>query len=163
MDIDIIDLTSPEYSSLSNIQLAMVRAAQAKKNEIEARAEEEKGKYFRKFLSNQVARSSMCRQIVAEIDAKTQTQVEVVREDLRHQLNYEELFSEGNEYGPYRYPENPNYNLTYPERFIVVRNFYMHLTTNPEARLEAFSMDSLARTYLGEHYQSLYELLASYC
>ena len=42
MTIDIIDLTDPEYNDLSAVQLAMVRVAQTKKNEILAQAQEEK-------------------------------------------------------------------------------------------------------------------------
>lgn len=86
-----------------------------------------------------------------------------VREDLIHQLAYESLGSEGNDKGPYRYPENPNYNLTYSQRFLVVRAYYMGVTSDADARLQAFAMDSLARSYLGEYYQTLYDLLASYC
>lgn len=86
-----------------------------------------------------------------------------MREDLNHQLAYESIGSEGNENGPYRYPENPNYSLSNSQRFLVVRQYYMGVTTNAEARLQAYAMDTLARSYLGEFYQTLYELLASYC
>ena len=48
------------------------------------------------------------------------------------------------------------------QRFLVVRSYYMDITSDAEARLEAYAMDSLARTYLGEYYATLYELLASY-
>ena len=34
---------------------------------------------------------------------------------------------------------------------------------DPDARLQAYAMDTLARSYLGEFYQTLYYLLASYC
>ncbi len=163
MDIDIIDLTSPDYANLSRIQLAMVRAAQAKKNEILSDAEREKGEYFRMLLSNRMARSSMRTKKNEEIDAQAAEKIDVVRSDLIYQLAYEGIYSEGNEYGPYRYPENPNYNLAYPQRFIEVRNYYMGLPVDAETRLSAYSMDSLARSYLGEYYQSLYDLLASYC
>ncbi len=162
MDIDIVDLTSPDYADLSAVQLAMVRAAQAKKNKILADAEQEKGEFFRLLLSNRTARSSMRTDKNAEIDAEAARQIEVVKSDLNYQIAYEEIASEGNEYGPYRYPENPNYNLTYPQRFILVRNYYMDLTSDAEARLQAYTMDTLAREYLGEYYESLYSLLASY-
>ena len=42
MTIDIIDLTDPEYADLNAVQLSMVRVAQGKKDDILARAEEEK-------------------------------------------------------------------------------------------------------------------------
>ncbi len=162
MDIDIIDLTNPDYADLSKVQLAMVRAAQAKKNDILSQAEQDKGEFFRLLLSDNVVRSSMRAEKETEIDTLAQAEIDVVRSDLIYQLAYEGISSEGNEYGPYRYPENPNYNLTYPQRFIVVRNYYMDLTSDANARVQAYSMDSLARSYLGEYYQTLYDLLVTY-
>lgn len=163
MVIDIVDLTSSQYQNLSAVQLAMVRAAQAKKDAILLKAETEKAQIFRLMLSNQTARSSALQNEYDAIDAQAETDVNVVKEDLNYQLAYETVYSEGNENGVYRYPENPNYNLTYSQRFIAVRQYYMDLTSDADARLQAYAMDTLARSYLGEYYQTLYELLASYC
>lgn len=163
MVIDIIDPNAPEYQNLTNLQLAMIRAAQTEKDQILASAEEEKEKVFLKLLKNNMARSSVYRNRCDEIDAEAAGKVDVVREDLLHRLAYESLYGDENENGKYRYPENPNYNLDYPQRFLVVRDYYMHVTANSQARLDAYSMDSLARSYLGEFYQTLYDLLASYC
>ena len=141
MIIDIIDLTDAEYSDLSAVQMAMVREAQEKKNKILAETEQQKEEYL----------SMLVEQIAA------------VKDDLDYQLAYEALGSEGDENGPYRYPENPNYNLTPSQRFLVVRNYYMQSTEDPDARLAAYAQDTLARQYLGEFYVTLYDLLAAYC
>ena len=163
MTIDIVDLTSPQYSDLSPVQLAMVRAAQSKKDKIVAKAEKDKNelKYF--MIANNTARSTALREAIAEIDAQKEKDIETVKADLDYQLAYEALGQEGNENGPYRYPQNPNYNLSYSERFLVVRQYYMDVTSDPNARLAAYNADTLARTYLGEYYKTLYELLLSYC
>ena len=163
MTIDIVDLTSPEYSGLSPIQLAMVRAAQAKKDKTVADAEKEKRELKFFMMSNNAARSTALKYAIASIESKKQSDIEVIKSDLDYQLAYEALGSEGNENGPYRYPQNPNYNLGYSERFLVVRKYYMDVTSDPEARLKAYGADSLARSYLGEYYQTLYDLLRSYC
>ena len=163
MTIDIIDITLPEYADLSAVQLSMVRAAQAKKDKLTAEAAERKTQIFYLALGNNTARSSALKCEREEIDEKLNKDVTAVREDLIHQLAYESLGSEGNDKGPYRYPENPNYNLTDSQRFLVVRAYYMGVTSDADARLQAFAMDSLARSYLGEYYQTLYDLLASYC
>ena len=162
MTIDIIDLTDPDYADLNAVQLAMVRAAQVKKDKIVAEADDAVRELFYLLLKNDNARSYVRTKEEARIRAQADAEIEAVREDLLYQLAYESIGSEGNEYGPYRYPENPNYNLTYAQRFLVVRNYYMQVESNPTARLEAFGMDSLARSYLGEFYQTLYEQLASY-
>ena len=163
MKIDIVDLSNPQYSNLSPVQLAMVRAAQAKKDKIEAEAEQNKNelKYF--MIANNTARSTALRDAIAQIDAQAENAVDAVRADLNYQLAYEAIGSEGNENGPYRYPQNPNYNLSYSERFLVVRQYYMDVTSDPNARLKAYAGDTLARSYLGEFYQTLYDLLLSYC
>ena len=163
MTIDIIDLTDPDYADLNAVQLSMVRVAQGKKNEILARAQEEKTQLQNQLFANNFVRSSVFEYTQDRIDEEAEAEVDVVKEDLLYQLAYESLGSEGNEMGPYRYPENPNYNLTASQRFLVVRNYYMDVTDDPDARLQAYSMDTLARTYLGEFYATLYDLLASYC
>ena len=163
MTIDIIDLNDPKYSDLSPVQLSMVRVAQAKKDKLLAGAEEEKEEMFEILTSNHFERSTAYNYYTKQVDDDAAAQIEAVREDLILQLAYESLGSEGDENGPYRYPQNPNYNLSYSERFLVVRNYYMEATDDPNARLQAYGMDTLARTYLGEFYQTLYDLLASYC
>ena len=163
MVIDIIDLSDENYKNLSAVQLAMVRAAQAKKDKLLSEADELCGELFRMALSNNALRSTALRDRLAKERADAQRQVEAVRADLLYQIAYEGIGSEGNEQGPYRYPENPNYNLSYSQRFLVVRNYNMQATDDPNARLQAFAMDTLAKEYLGEFYRTLYELLASYC
>ena len=163
MVIDIVDLTSDQYKNLSPVQLAMVRAAQVKKDKVVAEADKNKNelKYF--MIANNVARSTALRDAVKAIETQKNKDIEIIKNDLDYQLAYEALGTEGNENGPYRYPQNPNYNLSYSERFLVVRKYYMEITSDPNARLKAYAGDTLARSYLGEFYQTLYELLASYC
>ncbi len=163
MTIDIIDLTDPQYSQLNAVQLSMVRAAQGKKDKILAGAQTEKDELFRKMAANGIARSSAYSYAVQEIDEKAQSDVDVIKQDLLYQIAYENWQWEGNDSGPYRYPQNPNYNLTPSQRFLEVRTYYMSVTSDPDARLRAFEGDTLAKSYLGEFYVTLYDLLASYC
>lgn len=163
MTIDIIDLTLPEYSSLNAVQISMVRSAQVKKNKIMAAANDKLMKLMFQMIGNNTARSTVYQAEKAAITAQAEADVEVVLEDLKLLLAYDLTSADGNESGPYRYPENPNYNLTASERFLAVRTYYMEATSDPNARLQAYAMDTLARSYLGEYYQTLYELLASYC
>lgn len=163
MTIDIVDLTDPEYSDLNAVQVAMVREAQQKKNEILERAEQQKEEYLSMLIAGNMARNTFYELTKARIDAEAQEEIAAVKDDLDYQLAYEALGSEGDENGPYRYPENPNYNLVPSQRFLVVRNYYMQSTDDPDARLAAYAADTLARSYLGEFYTTLYDLLAAYC
>ena len=162
MIVDILDYTDEELRKLSPVQLAMVYSAQTQKNEILAKAEAKKQKRLNTLLSHNAARSSMLQDSVSEIDTDAQMQVDVVKEDLLYRLAYGN-YAEGNENGPYRYPENPNYNLSFEQRFLVVRDYYMYVTNNAQTRLSLFRLDTLAPEYLGKYYQTLYDLLASYC
>ncbi len=162
MTIDIIDLTDPQFADLNAVQRAMVRAAQVRKNNAVAEADDAVAALFYLLLGKDNLRSSVRQKEEARIRAQEDAEIEAIREDLLQQLAYESIGSEENEFGPYRYPENPNYNLSFSQRYLVVRNYYMQVTTNPQARLDAYGMDTLARSYLGEYYQTLYEQLASY-
>ena len=146
MTIDIVDLTDEKYADLNAVQMAMVRAAQVKKNEIVAEADEEKASIQRQLVANNFARSYVQVMANARINTAQYKAIEALKEELDYQLAYESLGSEGNEQGPYRYPENPNYNLTPSQRFLVVREYYMSVTDDPDARLQAYTVDFVART-----------------
>ncbi len=163
MVIDIIDLTDDAYADLTGVQLAMVNAAQVRKNAILAAAAEQKQELFLSLLARNAVRSSAYEAQADKIDVDAQAEIDVVKEDLLYQIAYDNSLTQGNESGVYRYPENPNYQLSYPQRFLAVREYYMNVTSDATARLQAYAMDTLARTYLGEYFQTLYELLASYC
>ena len=163
MQIDVIDLTNPCYSALSPVQLAAVRAAQVKKNKAVAATEEKKQKFINKLVSNHFSHSLVYSLQQSLFDEELERDVDMIREELLYTLAYKTTGKEGNEFGPYSYPENPDYSLTESQRFILVRQYYMDLTTDPRARLEAYAGDSLARGYLGRFYDTLYEMLKSYC
>ena len=162
MIIDIIDLTDEQFADLNAVQMAMVRAAQTEKNDILAEAEEQKGEIFRRLLTNGTARSSYYDDRAEAIDEEAAAKVAAVKDDLLYQIAYDHDAGDGNEDRPYRYPENPIYYPSASQRFLVVRSYYMEITSDAEARLEAYAMDTLARSYLGEYYATLYDLLASY-
>jgi len=163
MTIDIIDLTQEPYQNLNATQMAMVRAAQAEKDEITASAAQEKEKLFLTLLEHNVVRNSVLPEQERAIDAEAERKIAVVREDLLYRLVYDIKIDSGNELGQYSYPDNPNFDLSPSQRFIVVRNYYMGLTSDPNSRLSAYAADTFARTYLGDYYSTLYDLLASYC
>ena len=163
MEIDIIDLTSEEYADLNAIQMTMVYDAQKRKNAALASSESKKQSMIRRLVDLGTVRSTLRAAEEARLDQEAADKIEAIKFDLTRSLAYEKLQSSGNAQGPYSYPSNPNYYLTMSERFLVVRNYYMNATSDPQARLAAFGADSLARQYLGEYYQTLYDLLASYC
>lgn len=95
--IDIIDLTQEEYQNLNSVQLAMVRAAQAQKDQILAQAEQKKEKAFYTLLKHNVARNTAIPEQNAAIDLAAEKEIDVVREDLVYRLAYSSDLSGGNE------------------------------------------------------------------
>lgn len=162
MTIDIVDLTDPAYQGLNATQLSSVREAQAKKNELTRKYRESVKSLFYHFVGNNTAHSSALDRELQALGERLTEEVDALREELLEEISREIIDPDGNEYGPYSYPENPNYSLNYSQRFLVVRSYYMKAESNAYARLEAYKIDSLARTYLGDYYQTLYDLLASY-
>ncbi len=62
-----------------------------------------------------------------------------------------------------QYPDNPDYALSPKERISVVKAYYMSVTSDPVKRIEMYSIDSRARTYLiGEDYWLLYGVLLEF-
>lgn len=162
MDIDVIDLTLPQYKDMNAIQLAMVKDAQVRKNAEMARAAEEKEKLFRKLLGNNTAQSSMYDAECERINTDRDYNVTVIVEELKYSLAYNDLMQGGNDQGPYSYPANPNYFLTPPDRFLVVRTYYMTNYVDAAMRYQVYQKDALAQHYLGEYYKTLWDILAKY-
>lgn len=161
MNIDIIDIDSETYENLSSLQLSLIVEAQTKKDNILAAADAKKQKQFHAFLKNNTARSSIVKDYNAKIDTEAERQIQAVREELIYVIAFENRFQDGNEFGKYSYPDNPNMNLTPSERFLVVREYYMKIS-GAQKRFELFQQDEFAVTYLGEFYRTLYDLLRSY-
>lgn len=158
MIVDIIDLTEDGYSNLSAVQLSLVYSAQREKNEVLADADEKKTKELNRLLSQGMARSTLLTDYNQKIDSQTNEKVEAIKEDLLYRL----IYSDEEKNGGYSYPENPNYELSLQQRFLVVRDYYMRLTTNPNWRLTLFGRDAFAAEYLQEYYSNLYDLFLSY-
>lgn len=161
MKIDIIDIDDDTYQQLTSLQLSLIVEAQAKKDDILAKAQTNKQKQFQIFVTNNVARSSLVQDYNAELDTKAERQIQAIREQLLYDIALKNRFQDGNEFGKYSYPANPNPNLTESERFLVVREYYMQIS-NAQKRFEEFQQDEFAVTYLGKFYRTLYELLKSY-
>ncbi len=163
MIIDIVSIPSDKYSNLSHKNMAKLRAAQVKKNAVVAEAQKKINSMFDRMSARHFVQSTAYELYVKDVNAQVDQAIADIIDELDFQLAEDSDNGKGNQYGPYRYPENPNYDLSDSERFLAVENYYMSATKDPNARLQAYSMDALAREYLGQYYQTLYDLLASYC
>ena len=54
-----------------------------------------------------------------------------------------------------------DYNLSYNERYVIVRDFYLAIPDTDE-RLALYGADEVAKKYLSSYYSTLYSVLATY-
>ena len=160
MKIDIVDFTRDRYKGLLPDQLAMVRAAQVKKDNLEAAAEREKRELRWRMTANNVLNSSNLAFRLQAIEDRLREQVELVKIELDYKLGKSP--EGGNEYGEYSYPDNPDYSLSMADRFWAVHDYYMALTNDADERVKLFAADEFAKVYLENFYQTLYERFVLY-
>lgn len=160
MQYDIIDITEEELSQLSTIQIRLLRTAQQKKDEMCRNAERDKQLFYRIALTNGVFNSSIVAAKNREIDDELNLQLAILKDNLIYNMTLSEP-TNGDDVG-----ENPDvgyivdYSLSYNERFIIVRDYYLKIS-DPVERLNLYRADETARKYLSTYYTSLYDYFYS--
>lgn len=159
MKIDIISYTDEQFAGLTEAQLQEIRLVQAEKDELSARLEKAKEKEYFRILKNSTMRSLLYEQACARLDAEYEAEGERLRNGLIFYLQYT---CRGNDTSADDAPYMVNYALSYEERYVIVREYYMSAYDDASQRFEAFRLDVIARNYLGEYYATLSDYLRSY-
>ncbi len=154
MTIDIITFTDAQYSALNGEQLQEVMIAQTKKDRLLSALAEKKRKEKFRLLKNGIFRSGIYEALCAQWDSEYQTQLDKIKERLLFFLR----FSTKTE-TPIGHPYVVDYSLSYEERYMVVRDYYLANYSDPAERMEAFTKDTVAPSYLGEYYSTLHDYL----
>lgn len=160
MSYDILEGTDVEEENLSKAALSFVREAQSKKDSLAKALEKDKETLFYTLTKNGMARSSVYADGCAALDAEYAAAVAKVKDDLSFQIDF---LGGGAAAGDeeYCYPYNPDYSLDYAGRYYAVYNYYMSMT-DAKVRFALFQADTLAQSYLGDFYATLYEKLRIY-
>ena len=163
MDFDIIELTEEELDMLSTIQLKLLRTAQQNKNELYRRLQSDLQAYYLMCNTNNVYLSSLYQDKKAELEAEYDYEVEVLREQLLFNMALGEPTTggetgdDGNDDSGYIV----DYELSYIERYIQVRDFYLAID-DPSERMALLAADEVAQDYLGSYYTALYDYLSTF-
>ncbi len=163
MDFDIIDITEEETEMLSTIQLKLLRTAQQNKNALYHRMEQELTAYYCMCNTNNVYMSSLYQDKKAELEAEYEYQVGILREQLIFNMSLNEP-TDGDEVGDSGMDDSAyivDYTLSYLERYIIVRDYYLSIE-DPAERLALFAADETAQDYLGSYYTGLYDYLSTF-
>lgn len=162
MEFDIISVTEEYYAELNAKQRNFLRTAQKKKNALEKKAEKEIAQFRRKLYTNSVQTSTLLDQKTLEILTRLEYEIEIIREQLLYDMTVEEKPEkvEGPDHIGVEYLVD--YSLSYTERYVIVRDYYLSIP-DPQARVDLYLKDEVARDYLGRYYTSLYNVLLTYC
>lgn len=163
MTFDIIDISAEEAEGLDTLRLKLLRTAQQKKNELEHKLEAALAEQKRLAYSNGMENSTLYAQVAKELTDEYEYQVEILREQLIFNMtlgeptNGDETGGSGSDNSAYPV----DYELSYIDRYIVVRDYYLSIE-DPNERIALLAQDEVARKYLGTYYNTLFNYLVQF-
>ncbi len=163
MEFNIIPITDEEYSALTTVQKKLVRTAQKSKNELEHSMEQELVEFKMLLIADNMYNSSLYEAKAALLQQEVDYKVEILAEQLLFNMSLNEPTTDdetGNEGGDESAGYIVDYELSYLERYIIVRDYYLAIEDADE-RLALYAADETAQAYLGSYYSTLYDYLYS--
>lgn len=162
MTFDIVDITEDEVDLLTTVQKKLLRTAQQKKNEMVRKRDEQLFELKIMCNSNNMASSCVYAQTAAKIQSDYQTQLDILVEQLQFNMSLREPTS-GDETGGSGTDNTGyivDYELSYLERYIAVRDYYLTIE-DPAERIALLQADTVAMEYLGTYYSTLFDYLVA--
>jgi len=163
MTFDIIEITDTEVEALDLVQVKMLRTAQQKKNVLDKKYTEKILECEMMAFSNGVYNSSILETAKQSVDDEYNAQVEELREQLLFNMNAREP-THDDETGGSGTDDTGyvvDYELSYLERYIQVRDYYLSIS-DPYERLTLYEQDEVAIKYLRTYYNNLYDYLMQF-
>ena len=164
MEFDIINITATEIEKLSVVQMKMLRTAQQKKNELYHKVEKELKMYRAVALGAGMKYSSLIAEKERDLVREAEYQTAILADNLLYNMALNEPTT-GDDVGGEGGDEGAgyvvDYTLSYAERYVIVRDFYMAIE-DPQERLSLYLKDTTAKNYLSSYYNTLYEVLKAY-
>ena len=153
MTFDIIEISQQEAEQLATVQLKLLRTAQQKKNELEVKLNNQLEEYNILLYTNGTFDSSLYESFENQARAEYERQVEILREQLLFNMSLGEptVVGETGDSGHDNTGYVVDYELSYIERYIHVRDYYMTIA-DPNERLALLIADEVALKYLGQTY-----------
>lgn len=162
MIFDIIDITEAEVDLLTTVQKKLLRTAQQKKNEMVRKRDEQLFELRIMCNANNTDSSSIYGQSAAKIQNDYQTELDILIEQLQFNMSLREP-TNGDETGGSGTDNTAyivDYELSYLERYIIVRDYYLTIE-DPAERIALLQADTVAMEYLGTYYSVLFDYLVS--
>lgn len=166
MTFDIISITAEEIEQLPTVKQKLVRTAQQKKDELLHKLEAEKEEVKTLFYSNRAEGSTAADSYIAQLTAECDREVEILRDNLIFNLSVMDAPT-SDETGGDNGGDQPDvgyvvdYGLSYLERYVLVRDYYMTIA-DPNERLNLYIADEVAFKYLDSYYNYLFNYLITF-
>ena len=164
MKFDIISLTETELKALTVVQMKMLRTAQQKKDELEHKADKELEMFRTILLTAGMKNSTLYEQKKAELQEEVDYQTAILADNLIYNMSLNEP-TNGDELGGSGGDESAgyivDYSLSYNERYVIVRDYYLAIA-DPNERMALYAADDTAKKYLSSYYTTLYNVLYTY-
>lgn len=164
MQFDIIDITEDRLKELSVVQMKMLRTAQQKKDELVRKFEKELNMFRAVVFTSGMKNSTLIDDKDRELRDELGYQTALLADNLIYNMSLNEP-SNGGDIGGDGGDEEAgyivDYTLTYNERYIIVRDYYLAIT-DPDERMALYAADETAKKYLSSYYTTLYNVLATY-
>lgn len=162
MEYDIINITETELAALTVVQTRLLRTAQQKKNELYRKAEKELAAFRAFVLTSGMKNSTLVEDKRKELEAEAKYQTAILADNLIYNMSLNEPGGDmddgdGDESAGYIV----DYTLSYNERYVIVRDFYLAIP-DPDERMALYAADETAKKYLASYYSTLYNVLATY-
>ncbi len=160
MTFDIIDITQDEVDLLTTVQKKLLRTAQQKKDEMVRKRDKQLAELRIMVNSNNMQNSSAYAQTSAQIYTDYQTELDVLIEQLNFNMSLKEP-TNGDETGGSGSDNTGyivDYELSYLERYIAVRDYYLAIE-DPNERIALLQEDEVAKKYLNTYYSVLFDYL----
>lgn len=164
MEFDIINITAAEIAALSVVQMKMLRTAQQKKNELYHKMESELKMFRALTLTDGMKNSSLLEQKQAELQAEADYQTALLADNLVYNMALNEPTGgddTGDGGGDASSGYIVDYTLTYSERYVIVRDYYLAIE-DPDERMSLYIADDVAKQYLSGYYSTLFDVLYNY-
>ena len=151
MQFDVIELTEEEIEDLTIAQMKLLRKAQRSKDELIRKAEQDFEQFKQSVWTAGMKYSSLLDDKREEIDNELNYRLDILADDLIYNMS----ISDG---GEQVVGYLVDYSLSYNDRYIIVRDYYLAIE-DKNLRMKKYESDAVAKKYLGDYYNILYNIL----
>lgn len=154
MIIDIMEYSEEQLAKMTHLQRMRVFEAQERKNRLYKQFLKQLRRERDNLIENGIFYSEIFNKIKQKMESEFNESVDAIRERLMHLIAKDAHAGDAN-----GVPYTVDYTLSYEDRYIVVRDYYLNTYTDAIARYNIFLTDVFAATYVGDMYGILYDYM----